>query len=59
MIKALAGIAAVVVLFILYGWLQWGRPRRGCGSCSCGGEVCERTGKPRHLQLAEHTDDRS
>jgi hypothetical protein len=56
MIEKLIGIAAVVAVFVLFGWLQWNRPRRGCGSCSCGGETCERTGEPRSLHLMESSD---
>ena len=59
MIHTLIGIAAVVALFLLYGWLQRGRIHRGCGNCSCGGDVCERTGEPRHLEIVEHNDARS
>jgi hypothetical protein len=58
MIRSLIGIAAVVALFVLYGWLGWGRPRRGCGNCSCGGDVCERTGEQRHIALMESNDVR-
>jgi hypothetical protein len=58
MIRDLVGIAVVAGVFVLYGWLQWGRPHRGCGNCSCGGGICERTGKPRQLELMEHHDGR-
>jgi hypothetical protein len=56
MIHTLIGVVAVVALFLLYGWLQQGRLRHGCGNCRCGSDVCERTGEPRHLELVEHTD---
>jgi hypothetical protein len=59
MIRALVGIGGAVALFVFYGWLQWGRPHRGCANCHCAGDLCERTGKPRHLDLVEHSDGRS
>jgi hypothetical protein len=58
MIQPLIGVAAVIALFVVYGWLQWNRPHRGCGNCSCGGSTCERTGEPRHLDLRESSDVR-
>ena len=56
MIQRLIGVAAVVLLFVLYGWLQWNRPHRGCGACSCGGGICDRTGEPRHPEHRESLD---
>jgi hypothetical protein len=56
MIGQLVGVAAVVALFVLFGWLQRNRPHRGCGNCSCGGETCDRTGEPRSLHLMESSD---
>jgi hypothetical protein len=58
MIEKLIGVAAVVVLFVLFGWLQWNRPHRGCGNCACGGETCEQTGERRPLHLMESSDGR-
>jgi hypothetical protein len=58
MIERLIGGAAVVALFILYGWIQWNRPHRGCGNCSCGGGTCQRETEDRHLNLLESSDVR-
>jgi hypothetical protein len=58
MIDQLIRVAAVIALFVFYGWLQWNRPHRGCGACSCGGGICERTGEPRHLDFTESSDVR-
>jgi hypothetical protein len=56
MIEKLIGVLVLAGLFVLFGWFQWNRPRRGCGSCSCGGETCERTGEQRPLHLMESSD---
>jgi hypothetical protein len=55
MIEKLIGVFAVIALFVVYGWLQWNWPNRGCGNCSCG-TTCERTGEPRSLHLMESSD---
>ena len=58
MIREVVGVAGVIALFMLFGWLQWSRPHRGCGNCSCGGDTCERTGEPHphHHRESFHVD---
>jgi hypothetical protein len=50
----LIGIGALALLFVVYGLLMRGREGFSCHNCSCKGEICERTGEPRHLELMEH-----